>query len=215
MLLKSINSKSELFDTIDIWNTKLAEVAVAIIIARQNFAKILSALAQKQHKLLTIEKEIISFDYDCSFQIYEENKKSELIDLYLKQLEKSIARDMSLGYTSIGPHRDDYDILINNKSLKLYGSQGQQRSAVLSLKIAEIELINSETGQFPVLLLDDVMSELDENRQKYLMDSIKNVQTFITCTNDAHFRNLLRSSSKYFKVENGNVVDEFQNDSLQ
>jgi len=215
MLLKSINSKAGLIDTIDVWNLKLAEVAAAIIIARQNFAKVLSELAQKQHKFLTVEKEIISFDYNCSFQIYEANQKSELIDLYLKQLEKSITRDIVLGYTSIGPHRDDYDILINAKSLKLYGSQGQQRSAVLSLKIAEIELINNETGQFPVLLLDDVMSELDENRQKYLMDSIKHVQTFITCTNDAHFKSLLKSSAKYFKVENGRVINKFENDSLQ
>lgn len=209
MLLKSINSKAGLHDTIDIWNIKLAEVAAAIIIARQNFAKILSELAQKQHKFLTTGKEVISFDYNCSFQINEANSKSELIDLYLKQLKKNITRDIALGYTSSGPHRDDYDILINTKSLKLYGSQGQQRSAVLSLKIAEIELINSETGQFPVLLLDDVMSELDENRQKYLMDSIKNVQTFITCTNDNHFKNLLKCSSKYFEVRNGSVVNEF------
>jgi DNA replication and repair protein RecF len=215
MLLKSIHSKSELLDTIDIWNAKLAEVAAAIIISRQDFAKILSDLAQKQHKYLTIEKEVISFDYNCSFQVFETNKKNEIINLYLKHLEKSITRDMALGYTSIGPHRDDYDILINEKSLKLYGSQGQQRSAVLSLKIAEIELINNETGQYPVLLLDDVMSELDENRQKYLMDSIKNVQTFITCTNDIHFKTLLKSSSKYFKIENGSVINEFENDSLQ
>lgn len=207
MLLKSINFNTGLIDTLDVWNIKLAEVAAAIIIARQDFANILSELAQKQHKFLTEQKEEISFDYNCSFQIGNANKKSEIFDLYLKQLEKSISKDISLRYTTIGPHRDDYDILINYKSLKSYGSQGQQRSAVLSLKIAEIELINSETGEMPVLLLDDVMSELDENRQTYLMNSIKDVQTFITCTNDAHFRNLLKSSCKYFKVENGRVID--------
>lgn len=215
MLLKSIGNKAELIDTMDVWNIKLAEVAADIVIARQSFTKLLSELAQKQHKFITIEKEIISFDYNCNIHIDKVNTKSENIEIYLKQLEKSIARDISLGYTTIGPHRDDYDILINNKSLKLYGSQGQQRSAVLSLKIAEIELINKETGQFPVLLLDDVMSELDENRQKYLMDSIQNVQTFITCTNDAHFKKLLNSSTKFLKIENGNVINCFVNDSLQ
>lgn len=210
MLLRSKNSNAGLIDTIDVWNTRLAEVAASIVIARENFAKMLSELAQKQHEFLTDEKEKISFDYNSSIQFGETKNKDEIINNYLIQLEKSISRDVTLGYTSIGPHRDDYDISINNKSLKLYGSQGQQRSAVLSLKIAEIELINSETGDFPILLLDDVMSELDENRQKYLMNSIKNVQTFITCTNDIHFRNFLDSSSKYFKVENGIV----QNDNL-
>ena len=215
MLLKNLYNKAGSLDTIDVWNSKLAEVAASIIIARQDFTKTLSELAQRQHKFLTVEKEIISFDYNCNFQIYNATKKSELIDLYLKQLEKSVKRDITLGYTSIGPHRDDYDILINGKSLKLYGSQGQQRSAVLSLKIAEIELINNETGQYPVLLLDDVMSELDENRQKYLMNSIKDVQTFITCTNDTHFKDYLKRSSKYFKIENGRVINSFENDNLQ
>lgn len=210
MLLKSICCKPGLIDTIDVWNIKLAEVSAAIIIARQNFSKILSELAQKQHQFVTSLKEVISFDYNSSVQVGDVNNKNEIINIYLKQLDQSVKKDIAIGYTSIGPHRDEYDILINNKSLKLYGSQGQQRSAVLSLKIAEIELINIETGEFPVLLLDDVMSELDENRQKYLMDSIKNVQTFITCTNDSHFRNLLKGTCKYFKVENGRVIDCFE-----
>jgi DNA replication and repair protein RecF len=214
-LLKSICCTPGLIDTIDVWNIKLAEVSAAIIIARQEFTKVLSELAQRQHKFVTIEKEIISFDYNSNVQLGDANKKNDIINLYLKQLEKSIKRDIALGYTSVGPHRDEYDILINNKSLKLYGSQGQQRSAVLSLKIAEIELINIETGDFPVLLLDDVMSELDENRQKYLMDSIKNVQTFITCTSDSHFKQLLKEDCKYFKVENGVVINSSENDSLQ
>lgn len=207
ILLKTLNCNTALIDTIDVWNIKLAEVAADIIIDRQNFAEVLSGLAKKQHNFLTYEKEIISFNYNPSFQFSESSKKSEIIDIYIKQLERCIKRDITLGYTSIGPHRDDYDILINNMSLKLFGSQGQQRSAVLSLKIAEIELFNSITGQFPVLLLDDVMSELDENRQKYLMDSINDVQTFITCTNDLHFRNLYKTSYEYFKVESGNIIN--------
>lgn len=214
-LLKSLNTNSKLIDTMDVWNAKLAEVAASIIISRRSFARKLSELAQNQHKFLTVEKEIISFDYDCSFQLSNDKSKSEIIEIYLKQLEKNISRDIALGYTAIGPHRDDYDISINGKSLKLFGSQGQQRSAVLSLKIAEIELINDEAGEYPVLLLDDVMSELDENRQKYLMDSIKNVQTFITCTNCDHFRNTLKSLCKYFKVEEGRIADTYSKDDLQ
>ncbi len=209
ILLKNIYSKTGLIDTIDVWNSKLAEVAANIILERKKFASNLSELAQKQHMFITKNREIITFDYDCNFQIYNSNLKNDIIDMYIKQLEKSIDRDIAIGYTTIGPHRDDYDILINSKSLKLYGSQGQQRSSVLSLKIAEIELINEETGQYPILLLDDVMSELDENRQRYLMDSIKNVQTFITCTNDSNFKNLLENSKRYFRIENGNVINSF------
>lgn len=206
MLLKSINTNPSLADTMEIWNIKLAEVAASIIISRRKFSETLSKLAQNQHKYLTVEKEIISFNYDCSFQINEDTKKKDIIDNYIKILEKNLMRDIVLGYTSVGPHRDDYDILINEKSLKTYGSQGQQRSAVLSLKIAEIELIYKETEEYPVLLLDDVMSELDDNRQKYLMDSIKNVQTFITCTSDAHFRGSLKDKCNYFKIEDGRVA---------
>ncbi len=214
-LLKSINNKSSLIETLDIWNIKLAEVAASIFIARNNFAKALSALAQKQHDYLTLQKELISFNYSCTIEINENTKKSDLIDNYVKALEKYLSRDLALGYTSIGPHRDDYDILINQKSLKTYGSQGQQRSAVLSLKIAEIELIHNETGEYPILLLDDVMSELDDNRQKYLMNSIKKVQTFITCTSDVSFRKSLGALCSYYKVENGQVSESFVNDNLQ
>lgn len=205
MLLKSLTDNSALNDTIDIWNIKLAEVAASIIVARRNFAGLLSGLAQNQHKFISGEREIISFDYNCSFQINADNKKDEVRESYLKILEKTISRDIAIGYTSVGPHRDDYDIKINHKSLKTYGSQGQQRSAVLSLKIAEIELINMETGEFPVLLLDDVMSELDENRQNYLMKSITGVQTFITCTSDTMFRNTLVNESSYYKVVEGQI----------
>ncbi len=214
MLLKNLYSKTGLIDTIDIWNNKLAEVSANIILERKKFATVLSEIAQKQHKFITNDREIITFNYDCNFNYQDSEKKNEIIEIYTKQLEKSINRDISVGYTSIGPHRDDYDILINNNSLKLYGSQGQQRSSVLSIKIAEIELINKETGKYPILLLDDVMSELDENRQKYLMDSIRSVQTFITCTNYMHFKNLLETSARYYEIENGFVLNSFENERL-
>lgn len=214
ILLKNLYSKIGLVDTIEIWNYKLAEVAANIILERKKFSDILSEFAQKQHKFITNNREILTFNYNCNFNYHNSDKKSEIIDIYTKLLEKSINRDISVGYTSIGPHRDDYDILINNNSLKLYGSQGQQRSSVLSIKIAEIELINKETSQYPILLLDDVMSELDENRQKYLMESIKFVQTFITCTNDLNFKNILNDSARYFLIENGSVINCFENEGL-
>ncbi len=204
-LLKNINSNPKLMDTVDIWNIRLAEVAASIITARRTFSKMLSNLAESQHNFLTEKSEKISFDYKCSFQITEDDDKKQIQNLYIKSLEKTLSRDIILGYTTMGPHRDDYDIMVNGKSLKLFGSQGQQRSAVLSLKIAEIELIKKETEQYPVLLLDDVMSELDNNRQKYLMESIKEVQTFVTCTSTEHFENLLSGESNFFKIVGGNI----------
>ncbi len=204
-LLKNINGNSKLMETVDVWNIRLAEVASSIIIARRTFSSILSGLAESQHNFITDKTEKISFDYKCSFQITENDDKEQIQNLYIRQLEKCLSRDIILGYTTIGPHRDDYDIMVNDKSLKLYGSQGQQRSAVLSLKIAEIELIKKETNQYPVLLLDDVMSELDNNRQKYLMDSIKEVQTFITCTSTEHFGKLLYGKSNFFNIVGGNI----------
>lgn len=210
MLLKNLNNKSGLLDTVDVWNSKLADVAASVILMRRKFASSLSNLAQKQHQFLTLEKENILFKYSCNLQIDDLNDKNEIASFYIKQLEKSINRDIAVGYTTYGPHRDDYEILVNKKNLKLYGSQGQQRSAILSLKIAEIELIHSETGEYPVLLLDDVMSELDQNRQKYLMDSIFNVQTFITCTSVDNFKNLLQNESNYFYTENGAVVNSIE-----
>lgn len=206
ILLKNLQSNAGLMDTVDVWDEKLADVAASIIIMRREFAHRLSELANRQHKFLTVEKENISFEYNSSFHVSEDDDKKKIVSNYKKQLQKTLSRDIITGYTSIGPHRDDYDILINGSSLKLYGSQGQQRSSVLSLKIAEIELMHLETGEYPVLLLDDVMSELDENRQKYLMNSIKDVQTFITCTSDSYFRNLIPSEYKFIRIESGTVI---------
>lgn len=205
MLLKNFDSQNNLKDTIDIWNYKLSQVAASIIVNRKQYSDKISELASNQHRFLTVDKEIISFNYDCSFDVNNKYEKNIISELYLKQLQKSIHRDVALGYTSIGPHRDDYDIFINDKSLKLYGSQGQQRSAVLSLKIAEIELISKETGEMPILLLDDVMSELDDNRQKYLLNSIVDVQTFITCTSKLQF-DKLSGNSLYFLVSGGQII---------
>ena len=206
-LLKNLSQYNNLKDTVSVWDYKLAQCAATIIIERKLFADKLSDLAAKQHKFLSDDLELISFNYDSSFdfgQIYERN---HIIDIYLNYLEKCLQRDIATGYTNYGPHRDDYDILINNKSIKQFGSQGQQRSAVLSLKIAEIELIHKETGEMPILLLDDVMSELDDSRQKYLLNSIKGVQTFITCTNGEQFVDVAGKCSKFFRVLNGNIVE--------
>ena len=122
--------------------------------------------------------------------IYEPSTESECFE---ETLKKNRERDMRMKMTSAGPHRDDLCFMVNGIDIRKFGSQGQQRTICLSLKMAEVELINEKTGAYPVLLLDDVLSELDKNRQDYILKSINNIQTIITCTGlDEITRNIRR-----------------------
>ena len=117
-------------------------------------------------------------------------------------------KDIKLKSTSVGPHRDDICFLSGNLDIRKFGSQGQQRTAALSLKLSEIELVKRMIHDTPVLLLDDVLSELDKHRQNYLLDSIHDIQTLITCTGVEEFVNHRFSINKVFHVHNGQVVNE-------
>ena len=123
-------------------------------------------------------------------------------DYFVKKLEESLERDLEKGITMVGPHRDDFDVLLNGKSLRKYGSQGQTRSAVLKIKLSECEIIKNITGEEPVLLLDDVLSELDEKRREYFTHNIEGRQVIITCT-DRSFAEDEKAS--YFYVKEGLV----------
>jgi DNA replication and repair protein RecF len=111
--------------------------------------------------------------------------------------------------TSHGPHRDDFSININNIDTRNFGSQGQQRTSVLTIKFSSLEIIKEQTGEYPVLLLDDVLSELDLNRQKYILNSINNVQTIVTCTGIENIKSYLDEKAKIFIVENGKVTRDY------
>ena len=122
-----------------------------------------------------------------------------------KKLRESFETDLAKGYTGFGPHKDFLSIKINGKDIRVYGSQGQQRTAALSLKLAEIELIKQETGENAVLLLDDVLSELDANRQRYLIETMKDVQIFVSATGiEEELQNMLPEGNVYY-VDNGKV----------
>jgi DNA replication and repair protein RecF len=108
----------------------------------------------------------------------------------------------------IGPQRDDYELYINGLELKLYGSQGQQRTAVLSVKLSEIDIMREDTGEYPVLLLDDVMSELDSKRQEHLVNSLEKVQTFITCTDKECFHSMGVKNKFYYYIKSGEIVKD-------
>ena len=124
-----------------------------------------------------------------------------------KPLKKSQEKDMKLKQTHVGPHRDDFSFMAENIDIRKFGSQGQQRTAALSLKLSEIELVKKITKDTPVLLLDDVLSELDSNRQNYLLNSIGDIQTIITCTGLDEFVNNRFEINKVFKVVEGTIQE--------
>ena len=137
--------------------------------------------------------------------VYEPDTEAENFEY---ELQKFREKDIKYKMTSVGPHRDDFSFVVNGVDIRKYGSQGQQRTAALSLKLSEIELVKKVTGDNPVLLLDDVLSELDSNRQNYLLNNIGNIQTIITCTGLDEFINNRFSIDKIFKVKNGRIESE-------
>lgn len=195
-LLKDIYFNPTLKDTLNIWDSQLISYGSKIIERRKSFTEQISDILRQYHYKLSGGKEEISI-------LYEPNVT---IDEYSDKLSKSHDRDISSKMTIIGPHRDDFSFLVNGIDIRKYGSQGQQRTAALSLKLSEIELVKKVTKDNPLLLLDDVLSELDSNRQNYLLDSIGDIQTIITCTGLDEFVNNNFKINKAYKVSNGEII---------
>ena len=183
-------------DMLDVWDEKLSEYGSELIKKRQLFIEELNEILVKKNKEITGLEEELS----C---IYEPDTP---VDEYREKLKENRETDIKNGNTSTGPHRDDIKIALNGVDLRKYGSQGQQRSASLSLKLSEIELVKKRINDLPILLLDDVLSELDSNRQKCLLNSIGDIQTLITCTGlDEFVKNRFVTDSVFF-VENATVT---------
>lgn len=176
-LLKTTN-ESALKETIAIWNDQLATYGAKLILARLKLINSLKEKALKIHNFLTNNKE----ELIISYQGYTAESENDLKILLLKKYEENIDKDIKLGFTTIGPHRDDIKIEANGIDLRSFGSQGQQRTASLSMKLAELEVFKDNIGEYPVLLLDDVLSELDKDRQLKLLEITKPIQTILTCT---------------------------------
>lgn len=206
MLLKVMVNKKELFDTLEIWNNHLIKTGSRIMKVRNEFIGIMDVKAGIRHKQLTNEAENLSVRYVPSFNVKNMYDLNDIEESYRKTIEAAIKKEIIKCTTLFGPHRDDYDIILNGMSTKIYGSQGQQRTAVLSIKLSEIDIMKEDTEDYPVLLLDDVLSELDNNRQEYLFENIGKIQTFITCTDKSFFRKA-DSNAKFFNVVNGTVVE--------
>lgn len=195
-LLKDIGFSPKLEETLDVWDMQLAAYGKKIISLRKQFMQELNEIIREIHKNLTGGKEEIMLEYEPNV----------LASDFEEQLEKAREKDLKFKMTSCGPHRDDFCVRINGIDIRKYGSQGQQRTAALSLKMSEIYLVKKIIRENPILLLDDVLSELDSNRQNYLLKSIYDIQTMITCTGLDEFVQNQFSIHKVFHVEEGTVT---------
>ena len=200
-LLKQISFNSSLKDTLDIWDRQLCECGTKIIESRAQFISEMNELVGEIHSNLSGGREKLSISYEPSVLQTDMAEK----------LEKSREQDIYRKATGYGPHRDDISFFVGNENLKLFGSQGQQRTAALSLKLAEIELVRKKIGENPVLLLDDVLSELDRKRQHQLLNSMEGIQTMITCTGLEEFVGDRKRFNHIFHVVNGMVSNEEEN----
>ena len=199
-LLKQIGFNKGLLDTIYVWNEQLVNYGTQIIKARSQFVQNINEIVVNLHQKLSDGREHL-------YIAYEPNTSA---DEFATKLEKSLERDIALKVTNVGPQRDDLSFYVNDRDIRKFGSQGQQRTAALSLKLSEIELVKKITGDKPVLLLDDVLSELDRNRQNQLLDSIADIQIILTCTGVEEFVTKRMKTEKIYKVTNGSVKEEIE-----
>ena len=174
-LLKSTSDINVIKETIDIWDRALSELAEKIYVERKKFIDELSPFAKLAHQYISGGKENLEIKYISSFD-------GSYSDKMARYLAKNLEKDFRLGYTTVGVHRDELDIYLNGTEVKNFGSQGQQRTVALSMKLAELEIIKNRVGEYPILLLDDVFSELDKDRRKRLLNFTSKTQTIITCT---------------------------------
>lgn len=197
-LIKQSKNLATLKETILIWDEQLAETASKIILSRIKFINKLAPKVANCHNFLTSSKENLELSYIGTTGENSTEIKEKLLNAYKTTIDK----DFELGYTSIGPHRDDLKITLDGIDLRTFGSQGQQRTASLSLKLAEIETFKFETGDTPILLLDDVLSELDETRQQKLIEISTKLQTILTCTSFP-----FNQKYKKFEIKNGAITN--------
>lgn len=192
---------------LQVYDEQLAEYGVQISLMRRAFIEHLEKIAMDMHAQISLQKEHLTLHYHpFAEEVLVETNTEVLQQLFMKKLYQARQREFQVRSTQVGPHRDDMSMYINDRNVQNFGSQGQQRLAVLSLKLSEIELMKEETGEYPVLLLDDVMSELDNERQMQLMKVIEHkVQTFITTTTLDHLEANMQVTPAVFEVCNGHV----------
>ncbi|MBE5745203.1 MAG: DNA replication/repair protein RecF [Clostridiales bacterium] len=186
-------------DTLPVWDEQLCKYAATIVKKRVEFLEKLAPYAKEVHAYLTDNAEELVLRPERRY----EGDEGEIAQTLSRRLANNYEKDMRLGFTTVGPHRDDIEVLINGVDAKSYASQGQQRTAALSLKLAEVQIFKEISGEYPVLILDDVMSELDLPRRKKLLQRIHGIQTLLTCTHAE--RVLYGAECNKIRIENGKV----------
>ncbi|WP_371375752.1 DNA replication/repair protein RecF [Sporomusa aerivorans] len=203
-LLKKIREGKAGADLLEPWDNQLSAAAAIITQKRTEAVKKLSMLANLHNRKITGNRESLTVSY--AIHGLEQDKFGDLHNWYQDQLNRQRRQDILSGSTGIGPHRDDLNFFVNGKNLRNFGSQGQQRTGVLALKLAELEFIKSETGEYPILLLDDVMSELDSARRSELLLFIRErIQTFITAADEQYFSQA--KVGKFYRILNGTITE--------
>lgn len=204
LLLKKYNTKYGNKDIINIWNDYLVDIGTEISLYRNEYINNLKKYPSDIYSTISGNKESLEITYHSNIGLI--TNKDEVKKLFYEKINNNFNNETLRGTSLFGPHKDDVLIKINGKECKYFGSQGQQRSAILALKLAEIEIIKEEVGEYPILLLDDVLSELDNKRKSYLIEHIKGIQTIITSTDD-HDLNILTKNfkKKIFKINEGKI----------
>ena len=198
--------KSEHIDEtlLRVYNEQMAIAGSNIIFLRIKFLKEIERIAQEKHKIIS-DSEILKIKYDCSFLNGQEDIDT-ISQLFSNALEERMSEEIRRGQSCVGPQRDDIIFYINENEATKFASQGQQRTIVLALKLSELEIITEKTGENPILLLDDVLAELDDIRQNFLLKSIKSgVQTIITSVDTLHFEDEFLKDVKIYNIENGQI----------
>lgn len=194
-LLHDLYFNPSLESELPVWDEQLVNYGCRIIAKREEFVRMLENIASEIHTELTGEKERLTLVYEPNVTVEE----------FADKVARSRDADRKIKSTTVGPHRDDVCIKVNDMDLRLYGSQGQQRTTAISLKLSEIRIIEERIRNKPVLLLDDVLSELDRDRQNYLLGNIRDIQTLITCTGLDEFVQNRFEADRTFRVVSGEI----------
>ncbi len=210
--LKEIKNKGTKNELLEIWNTQLAISGSNIIYLRIKFLKELLKLAKTKHRQIAKDEEL-NYIYNSSvldnvnIELDAESRIQDILEKFRKKLDEKLKEEIIRAQSIVGPHRDDLTFYLNNINSLKYASQGQQRTIVLSLKLSELDLIFCKTNEYPILLLDDVLAELDDNRQNFLLESIpENIQMIITSVDTLQFHKKYLNSVELHKIQNGKVI---------
>ena len=187
-------------DTLPVWDEQFSAYAAKVVVERRQYIQMLSPLAKEAHAFLTDGAEELSLGMDGNFEGGEEEVREKI----LRQVVSSRERDIRLGFTTVGPHRDDIKIMISGADARGFCSQGQARTAALSMKLSEALIFERITGEKPVLILDDVMSELDLPRRRKLLERVKDTQCILTCTHAE--RVLYGAECNRIRIQEGKII---------